>query len=116
MPWEISLEDHGITTAPENPVPITAAPADEDDDQSLGSSVLAFDIKTTSQVCSSVCAANGMLALPLGCIVIVVGACGAGGRPTFARRSCQKSSIATTATTHDASEDGVRCSQSVVYH
>jgi hypothetical protein len=49
VPWEISLEDHGVAGAPENPVPITAAPADEDDDQSLGATVAAFDIRTTSQ-------------------------------------------------------------------
>lgn len=66
VPWEIPLAEHGIAGEVENPVPITAAPAD-DGDQTLAASVLAFDIKSTSQVCvlvirvyvrvSTVCAA-----------------------------------------------------------
>ena len=48
VPWVISLAEHGISDEPVNPVPITAAPAA--DNLSLGGTVMAFDIRSTSQV------------------------------------------------------------------
>ena len=46
-PWEVLVE--GAPGVVENPVPLDAAPADEDTAGDVGGGVLAFDIRTTSQ-------------------------------------------------------------------